>query len=81
MSKKIRIYGSLAGDSLMVTAYVGPNGQAAVQFSTSRDYAALSEAQVRDLIQVLQHRLNRDEGFTATEGGEGETIGVNGNEV
>jgi len=78
MSKTIRIYQSLSGNDLVVTAYVGPNGQAAVQFTMSRDYAELSEAQVRDLIQVLEFRLKRVSEFTAMEWGEGERIGVNG---
>lgn len=78
MSKTIRVYKSLTGDDLTVTAYVGPNGQAAIQFTMSQNYSGLSEAQVKDLIQVLQHRLNRDKGFTATEWGGYETIDVDG---
>lgn len=76
MSKNIRNYLSSTGDMLMVTAFVGSRGNASIQFTlrNQRGYIALSEVQVKDLIKILQKRLDREPGYQATDGGEGELM-------
>ena len=76
MSKTIRVYKPLVGDELSVTAYIGPGWQAAVQITLQGDqgFSGLSEAQVRDLIKILQKRLRKTKGYMATDWGEGDTI-------
>jgi len=43
---------------LDVTAFVGKNGNYSIQLTTSTEYFTLTEKQVKDLINILQARLD-----------------------
>ena len=67
MSKEIGFFKDKKGNVLYVTAFVGQSGNASVQFTTKDDYVQLDEIQVMDLIKMLRNRINRKEGFRATD--------------
>lgn len=78
MSRTIRIYRSIIPEdtrgpgpssSMYVTAYVGGKYGSCIQLTTENDHVCLAENQVRDLITILQARLELAEGFNATGGG------------
>ena len=52
---------------LIVTAFVGGEYGACIQLTTDKDYFTLTEEQVKELINVMQKRLNHEEGFNATD--------------
>ena len=52
---------------LYVAAFVGNQGDAGVQLSTANDYVQLNSDQALRLIDALQRRLNREEGYRATD--------------
>ena len=64
-----------------MTAFVAAKGTSGVQFTLNSGYCALSEKQVKDLIDVLQKRLNHEDGFCATDGGEALIINPDGEAV
>jgi len=65
MSCNIREYKN--DDGMIVTAFVGPEGERmSVQFTIEDKYCRLSESVVWDLIKTLQMRIHCYEGYTAT---------------
>jgi len=44
---------------LYIGAFVGKDGDYSVQLTTDKDYITLTEKQVKDLIDILQARLDR----------------------
>ena len=67
MSKTILEIIDTDGKEFIVTAFVGANGNASIQLTTKNDYISLNEKQVKELIKVLRNRINRKEGFQATD--------------
>jgi hypothetical protein len=72
MSQDIRHY-ETANDWLLkqsdvsLTATVGGDKYGhSIQFTTENDFFVLSEEQLRDLLDVIQKRLNLEDGYTAT---------------
>lgn len=68
MSNTIREYESMdlghSSEEMHVTAFVGKGHS--VQFTIGMKYCALSEKQVKDLIEALTKRINLVDGYTAT---------------
>jgi hypothetical protein len=56
-------------DDLLVTAFVGHNGDASIQISIDgyKGYEQLTSEEVKELIKVLKNRLNHKKGFGATD--------------
>jgi len=67
MSKELAYFQDEKGNQLWVGAFVGKGGDASVQFTTVNDYTQLNERHIRELIDVLQKRIDRVEGFRATD--------------
>lgn len=67
MSKTILEAADDRGELLIVTAYVGRDGDPSVQLTIGRNYVGLHSDQVRALISALLSRLNMEPGFNATD--------------
>ena len=67
MLKQLALFKDKEGNEMDVTAFVGKYGNASVQFILVKDYIQLDEIQIRDLIRILKNRINRKEGFGATD--------------
>ena len=67
MSKTILDLTDKNGSNLIVTAFVGYNGDASVQLTTRSDFILLSSKDVTQLIDVLRKRLRRVKGYRATD--------------
>ena len=59
--------GGYEGQSMCVTAFVGKDWDASVQFTIGINYCALDSNGVLELIHMLQCRLDKVEGFRATD--------------
>lgn len=53
--------------NLSVTATMQGNYGSGVQMTIGNEYIVLAENQVKDLIKILQKRLRRDKGYSATD--------------
>jgi hypothetical protein len=55
--------------NLLVTAFVGHDGDASIQIGIGgyKGYEQLTSEEVKELITVLENRLNHIEGFCATD--------------
>lgn len=83
MSNNLATYLSrdLGGDgaaALSITAYMAGKDGRGVQFTMGSTYCAMSEGQVRHLIDLLQKRLRCDPGFSATDCGDEQTVHPHG---
>lgn len=66
MSSRIRHYITRSEDNMVITAFVGRNGDRSIQFTIGQSFCQLSETALRDLISVIRRRLELAEGYTAT---------------
>lgn len=83
MSNNLAIYisrdaGGNGATSLCITAYMAGKDGHGVQFTMGSSYCAMSEGQVRHLIDLLQKRLRCDPGFSATDCGDEQTVHPHG---
>lgn len=58
-------------NGLVLTAFVGRNGDASIQLNIEgpeeENHLRLSEQEIRELIEVMQKRIYRIEGYRATD--------------
>ena len=55
------------GQPMCVTAFVGKDWDASVQFTIGMNYCAMDSNDIKELIHMLQCRLDKVEGFRATD--------------
>lgn len=54
-------------EDLILTAFMGRNGDASIQVTIGTAYAKLDSKQALEMAITILRRLNRDDGFRATD--------------
>jgi len=71
MSNTLREYISCSGndaENMHITAFVGNNkNKSSIQFTIGMKYCCLSQKQLKDLLKVIQNRLDCVKGYSATD--------------
>jgi len=57
----------MSDETMHVYAYAGGYGDSSVYFSMGTSHCLLSESEVNTLIDILQKRLNNEEGYRAKD--------------